>query len=79
MHYLSSAPALAEASCRYDLDDCDSAWLGLLNGERALAGSGPVTEEQLERVLEELEVGYLQYRFFFASNLYNTKYSLIYA
>ncbi|GBP12452.1 hypothetical protein EVAR_70599_1, partial [Eumeta japonica] len=30
-------------------------WLKLLNAERARAGAPPVTEDQLERVIEELE------------------------
>lgn len=53
--HLSSVAARAEASCHYDLDDVDVAWLNVLNGERALMGLPPLTEEQLERVLEELE------------------------
>lgn len=52
----STTPAKAEAACSYDLDDMDLAWLQLLNGERALAGLGPVSEDQLERVIEQLEV-----------------------
>lgn len=55
-HYLSNTPAMAEAACSYDLDQCDDAWLGILNGERAMAGIPPVSEEQFERVVEELEV-----------------------
>lgn len=37
-HYLSSTPAKAEKACSYDLDDCDIAWLQILNGERACMG-----------------------------------------
>jgi len=37
-HYLSSTPAKAEKACSYDLDDCDVAWLQILNGERACMG-----------------------------------------
>lgn len=55
-HFLSSTPARAEASCAYDLDATDTAWLKLLNAERARAGAPSVTEDQLERVIEELEV-----------------------
>lgn len=53
---VSSAPARAEAACAYDLDALDIAWLRLLNAERARAGAPVVTEDQLERVIEELEV-----------------------
>lgn len=56
MHYLSNTPAMAKASCSYDLDPVDEAWLNILNGERTLTGNLAVTEEQFERVIEELEV-----------------------
>lgn len=56
LHYLSNTPAKAEAACAYDLDQCDEAWLRVVNGERALSGASPVSEEQFERVIEELEV-----------------------
>lgn len=49
---------MAEAACSYDLDQCDNAWLGILNGERAMAGINTVSEEQFERVVEELEVSF---------------------
>ncbi|KAJ4448955.1 hypothetical protein ANN_00347 [Periplaneta americana] len=39
-HYLSNTPAKAEKACSYDLDDCDIAWLQIVNGERACMGSG---------------------------------------
>lgn len=55
-HLLSTTPARAEAACSYDLDATDAAWLKLLNAERARAGAPPVTEDQLEKVIEELEV-----------------------
>lgn len=55
-HYLSNTPAIAENVCYYDLDQCDAAWLRVVNGERNLAGLVPVTDEQFERVVEELEV-----------------------
>lgn len=55
-HQLSSTPASAEAACSYDLDATDTSWLNLLNAERARAGAAPITEEQLEKVIEELEV-----------------------
>ncbi|CAH1647426.1 unnamed protein product [Spodoptera littoralis] len=54
-HILSQTPARAEAACSYDLDAADTAWLKLLNAERARAGAPPVTEDQLEKVIEELE------------------------
>lgn len=56
LHYLSNTPAIADASCAYDLDQCDEAWLRVSNGERARCGLAPVSEEQFERVVEELEV-----------------------
>lgn len=52
---------MAKASCSYDLDPVDEAWLNLLNGERTMAGSLAVTEEQFERVIEELEVRSIYY------------------
>lgn len=55
-HYLSNMPAMAEAACSYDLDQVDDSWLIVLNGERAMMGLSTVTEEQFERVIEELEV-----------------------
>ena len=53
---MSTTPTRAEKACAYDLDDTDIAWLDVLNGERAQAGQTAVTEPQLERVIEELEV-----------------------
>ena len=47
---------MAEAACSYDLDQCDDAWLSILNGERSMAGLPSVSDEQFERVVEELEV-----------------------
>lgn len=64
-HHLSSAVARAEAACAYDMDACDAAWLRALNGERAKAGVQALHEEQLERVIEELEVFSLQIVVFF--------------
>ncbi|XP_047345699.1 PHD finger protein rhinoceros [Vespa velutina] len=55
-HHLSTTPARAEKACAYDLDDTDIAWLDVLNGERAQAGQLPITESELERVIEELEL-----------------------
>ncbi|XP_063634737.1 PHD finger protein rhinoceros [Cydia splendana] len=55
-HTITTALARAEAACSYDLDATDTAWLKLLNAERARAGAGPITEDQLEKVIEELEV-----------------------
>ncbi|XP_060809407.1 PHD finger protein rhinoceros [Amyelois transitella] len=55
-HHLSTTPARAEAACSYDLDALDTAWLKLLNAERARAGAMPINENQLEKVLEELEI-----------------------
>lgn len=55
-HQLSSTPACAEAACHYDLDAVDICWLRLLNAERARAGAPPISQEQLEKVIEELEV-----------------------
>lgn len=47
---------MAKAACSYDLDQVDFAWLNILNGERTMGGMSAVTEEQFERVVEELEV-----------------------
>lgn len=47
---------MAEAACSYDLDQMDDSWLIVLNGERGMMGLPTVTEEQFERVIEELEV-----------------------
>lgn len=58
LHYLSNAPAKADAACAYDLDQTDEAWLHILNGERAMTGLNAVTDEQFERVIEELEVSF---------------------
>lgn len=58
-HILSTTPARAEAACSYDLDATDIAWLKLLNSERARAGAAPINEDQLEKVIEELEVSVL--------------------
>ncbi|CAG4942989.1 unnamed protein product [Colias eurytheme] len=55
-HLVSTTPAQAEAACSYDLDAMDTAWLKLLNAERARAGAAAITEDQLEKVIEELEV-----------------------
>ncbi|XP_043492959.1 PHD finger protein rhinoceros [Polistes fuscatus] len=55
-HHLSTTPTRAEKACAYDLDDTDIAWLDVFNGERAQAGQLPITESELEHVIEELEV-----------------------
>lgn len=47
---------MAEAACAYDLDQFDDTWLKIINGERALAGAPSISEDQFERVIEELEV-----------------------
>lgn len=47
---------MAEAACAYDLDQFDGTWLKIINGERALAGAPSISEDQFERVIEELEV-----------------------
>lgn len=68
-HYLSNTPAMAEAACSYDLDQVDDAWLNILNGERAMAGLPSVSDEQFERVVEELEV-ILNFNIFYESISY---------
>lgn len=55
-HAFSNAPAQAEAACSYDLDECDVAWLKILNAERAACCLPHVYEDQLERVMERLEL-----------------------
>lgn len=47
---------MAESVCAYDLDQMDEAWLKLCNGERAMVGLSSISDEQFERVIEELEV-----------------------
>ncbi|TRY54621.1 hypothetical protein DNTS_001605 [Danionella cerebrum] len=46
---------LAEAMCRYDLDDMDLYWLQQLNEELGLMGDGYINELTMERVMEALE------------------------
>lgn len=41
--------------CRYDVDDLDVRWLQLVGARRAKAGMEPVTEEQMEMIMERLE------------------------
>ncbi|KAK9877157.1 hypothetical protein WA026_016900 [Henosepilachna vigintioctopunctata] len=55
-HVLSNAPTQAEVACSYDLDECDVAWMRILNSERASCGLIPVHEDQLERVIERFEM-----------------------
>ncbi|XP_008279491.1 protein Jade-3 [Stegastes partitus] len=46
---------LAEAMCRYDLDDMDLYWLHALNRERDRMGEEPIDELTMERAMEALE------------------------
>ncbi|XP_041862172.1 protein Jade-3 [Melanotaenia boesemani] len=46
---------LAEAMCRYDLDDMDLYWLHALNRELDHMGEGPIDELTMERAMEALE------------------------
>ncbi|KAM6938842.1 protein Jade-3 [Lycodopsis pacificus] len=46
---------LAEAMCRYDLDDMDLHWLQALNRELERMGEEPVDELTMERAMEALE------------------------
>lgn len=46
---------LAEAMCKYDLDDMDLYWLQQLNAELGQMGDGPLDELTVERVMEALE------------------------
>ncbi|XP_070687809.1 protein Jade-3 [Pempheris klunzingeri] len=46
---------LAEAMCRYDLDDMDLYWLNALNGELERMGEEPIHELTMERAMEALE------------------------
>lgn len=48
---------LAEAMCRYDLDDMDLHWLRALNQEQNLMGEESIDELTMERVMEALESG----------------------
>ncbi|KAF0300793.1 PHD finger protein rhinoceros [Amphibalanus amphitrite] len=55
LYHMTNAPAKAEKMCRYDLDEQDSIWLGIFNGERARMGLPAVSDLELERAIEELE------------------------
>lgn len=46
---------LAEAMCRYDLDDMDIHWLHALNQQRDRLGEEPIHELTMERAMEGLE------------------------
>ncbi|XP_035509860.1 protein Jade-3 [Morone saxatilis] len=46
---------LAEAMCRYDLDDMDLYWLHALNRELDRMGEEPIDELTMERTMEALE------------------------
>ncbi|KAM4738608.1 protein Jade-3 [Anableps anableps] len=46
---------LAEAMCRYDLDDMDLYWLHTLNCELSHMGEVPIDELTMERAMEALE------------------------
>ncbi|XP_039985497.1 protein Jade-3 isoform X2 [Xiphias gladius] len=46
---------LAEAMCRYDLDDTDLYWLHALNRELDRMGEEPIDELTMERAMEALE------------------------
>ncbi|XP_047442577.1 protein Jade-3 [Mugil cephalus] len=46
---------LAEAMCRYDLDDMDLHWLQALNRELVRMGEEPMDELTMERAMESLE------------------------
>nr|XP_020459175.1 protein Jade-3 isoform X2 [Monopterus albus] len=46
---------LAEAMCRYDLDDMDLYWLQTLNRELDCMGEEPIDELTMERAMEALE------------------------
>lgn len=46
---------LAEAMCRYDLDDMDLYWLRTLNRELDCMGEEPIDELTMERAMEALE------------------------
>ena len=45
----------AEQVCTYDLDNVDQHWLAAVNGERARTGQNNLTENEMERTVEELE------------------------
>ncbi|XP_034557846.1 protein Jade-3 [Notolabrus celidotus] len=46
---------LAEAMCRYDLDEMDLYWLNTINRERQLTGEELIDELTMERTMEALE------------------------
>lgn len=46
---------LFRMECRYNIDPLDFAWLQLMNRERAACGLKELSEEVLERVVDDLE------------------------
>ncbi|XP_054711386.1 protein Jade-1-like [Uloborus diversus] len=55
IHVLSDTAKKCESICKYDLDDLDFEWLQLLNERRDDLGLSLVTENTMEKVLEDFE------------------------
>ncbi|XP_037285966.2 uncharacterized protein LOC119178825 [Rhipicephalus microplus] len=55
LHVLTNVSALAEKTCRYDLDCLDQHWLRIFNEERKSLGLEPLPELAMEMILEDFE------------------------
>lgn len=55
LHILTNVSALAEKTCRYDLDSLDQHWLKVFNEERKSYGLEPLPELTMEIILEDFE------------------------
>ncbi|XP_037568530.1 PHD finger protein rhinoceros-like isoform X2 [Dermacentor silvarum] len=55
LHVLTNVSALAEKTCRYDLDSLDQQWLRVFNDERKSHGLEPLPELTMEMILEDFE------------------------
>uniref|UniRef100_A0A131YJ77 PHD finger protein rhinoceros n=1 Tax=Rhipicephalus appendiculatus TaxID=34631 RepID=A0A131YJ77_RHIAP len=55
LHVLTNVSALAEKTCRYDLDCLDQQWLRVFNEERKSLGLEPLPELTMEMILEDFE------------------------
>ncbi|XP_070391163.1 PHD finger protein rhinoceros isoform X1 [Dermacentor albipictus] len=55
LHVLTNVSALAEKTCRYDLDSLDQQWLRVFNEERKSLGLEPLPELTMEMILEDFE------------------------
>ncbi|KAH8041645.1 hypothetical protein HPB51_017090 [Rhipicephalus microplus] len=61
LHVLTNVSALAEKTCRYDLDCLDQHWLRIFNEERKSLGLEPLPELAMEMILEDFETQQLRF------------------